>query len=184
MNIVIPIGKRRFYYNHKANCLPASGKIIYGDIEEALNPESSIGSLDWGRGVWEYNSVWKWASASGFLQNGRSVGLNLGYGFGDNSAASENALILDGVIHKLDQVTFTYDTTNFMKPWRFQDNQDRLDLTLTPFTERVAQTNLGIIFSEVHQMFGHYAGFVVDDNGQKIKIDGLIGFAEDHQARW
>jgi hypothetical protein len=184
MNIVIPIGDRRFYYNHKANCLPASGKLVYGDIEEELNPETSLGSLDWGRGVWEYNSVWKWASASGFNLNGDSVGLNLGYGFGDNSAATENAIILNGVIHKLDQVEFRYDRTNYMKPWTFSDNQGRLLLTLTPFTERMAQTNLGIIFSEVHQMFGKYTGYVVDDRGDKITIDGLIGFAEDHSARW
>jgi hypothetical protein len=184
MNIVIPIGERRFYYNHKINCLPASGTLKYGSLEEELLPESSCGSLDWGRGVWDYNSVWKWASASGFLPDGGTVGLNLGYGFGDNSAASENALILNGVIHKLDQVEFFYDPDNYMKPWGFRDNQGRLELTLTPFTERVAQTNLGVIFSEVHQMFGHYAGFVVDDHGQKIEIDGLIGFAEDHAARW
>jgi hypothetical protein len=29
-----------------------------------------------------------------------------------------------------------------------------LDLTFTPFKERIAQTKLGIIDSEVHQMFG------------------------------
>jgi hypothetical protein len=184
MNIVIPIGKRRFYYNHKANCLPATGWIKYGEDEEQLHPMSTVGSLDWGRGVWDYRSAWKWASASGFLPNGRMVGLNLGYGFGDNSAATENALVLDGVVHKLDQVEFTYDRTNFMKPWHFQDNQGRLDLSLDPFAERVAQTNLGIIFSEVHQMFGRYSGFVIDDHGRRVEIDRLIGFAEDHLARW
>lgn len=184
MNIVIPIRERRFYYNHKANCLPASGKLVYGEIEETLTPDSSLGSLDWGRGVWEYNSSWKWASASGFLPGGGTIGLNLGYGFGDNSAATENAVILNGIVHKLDQVEISYDPTNYMKPWTFTDNQGRLSLTLTPFTERLAQTNLGIIFSEVHQMFGNYSGFVVDDSGKKITIDGLIGFAEDHAARW
>jgi hypothetical protein len=184
MNIVIPIGKQRFYYNHKINCLPAKGKLRYGEIEEELTPDSSVGSLDWGRGVWDYQSKWKWASASGFLADGGTIGLNLGYGFGDNSAATENALILNGAIHKLDQVGFDYDPANYMKPWNFRDNQGRLELTLTPFTERVAQTNLGIIFSEVHQMFGKYSGFVIDDAGNNVIIDSLIGFAEDHIARW
>ena len=31
MNIVIPIAGKRFYYNHKINCLPASGNLQYGD---------------------------------------------------------------------------------------------------------------------------------------------------------
>jgi hypothetical protein len=32
----------------------------------------------------------------------------------------------------------------------------RLDLEFTPFVERVAQTNVLLIASEVHQMFGRY----------------------------
>jgi hypothetical protein len=41
-----------------------------------------------------------------------------------------------------------------------------------------------VIFSEVHQMFGHYNGEVVADNGEVIKITDLVGFAEEHHARW
>jgi hypothetical protein len=184
MNIVIPIGKRRFYDNRKINCLPARGFIRYGEQKEELNPTSSIGSLDWGRGVWEYRSFWNWASASGFLPDGRTIGLNLGCGFGDLSAATENALILQNQIHKLDQVTFDYQRDNYLKPWRFRDNEGRLDLTFTPFKERVAQTNLGIIYSDVHQMFGRYHGWAIADNQEKIVITDLVGFAEEHHARW
>ncbi len=184
MTIVIPIPEKRFYYNRKINCLPATGWIKYGDIHEELQPNSSLGQLDWGRGVWEYSSFWLWASASGFLSDGRKVSLNLGSGFGDTSAATENALILDGVIHKLDQVTFDYDPKDFMRPWKFKDNQGRLDLVFTPFKERLATTKLVVIDSEVHQMFGRYVGKVVADDGEEIKIDGLIGFAEEHYAKW
>ncbi|GAB4503598.1 MAG: DUF2804 domain-containing protein [Anaerolineales bacterium] len=184
MNIVIPIGKKRFYWNRKINCLPASGHIQYGDLTESLDPHTCLGSLDWGRGVWEYQSFWNWASASGFLPDGRTLGLNLGCGFGDLSAATENALILNNRIHKLDQVRFDYLSSDYMKPWHFTDNQGRLELTFTPFKERLARTNLGIIFSEVHQMFGRYNGQVVSDQGEVIPVKDLIGFAEEHHARW
>lgn len=184
MTIVIPIGRRRFYYNTKINCLPAAGWLRYGDLREDLEPHTCLGSLDWGRGVWEYRSFWNWASASGFLPDGRTVGLNLGRGFGDLSSATENALILDHRIHKLDQVHFDYISGDYMKPWHFTDNQGRLDLTFTPFKDRCARTNLGIIFSEVHQMFGRYSGQAVADDGQVIQIRDLIGFAEEHHARW
>jgi len=184
MNIVIPIGNKRFYYNTKINCLPAAGSLGYGGEQESLSPDSSLGSLDWGRGVWEYASFWQWASASGFLPDGRTVGLNLGGGFGDTSRATENAFILDGVIHKLDQVSIAYDPGNYLKPWKFSDNQDRLSLEFKPFKERVAVTRLGIIDSEVHQLFGRYHGLLVCDSGERINLEGLIGFAEDHQARW
>jgi hypothetical protein len=184
MNIVIPIPQKRFYYNHKINCLPASGRLRYGEFEGVLQPEDSLGQLDWGRGVWEYSSFWNWASASGFLPDGRTIGLNLGCGFGDTSAATENALIFDGKIHKLDQVTFEYDATDFMKPWKFRDNKGRLALDFAPFKDRFAATKLLVIDSEVHQLFGRYSGKLVADDGEEILLDGLIGFAEEHRARW
>jgi hypothetical protein len=91
MVIVIPIEQKRFYYNRKVNCLPASGWIRYQGQQTELDPTTALGNLDWGRGVWAYNSFWVWASASGFLADGRTIGLNMGYGFGDTSAATENA---------------------------------------------------------------------------------------------
>jgi hypothetical protein len=184
MTIVIPIKQRRFYYNRKINCLPAVGSLQYGDLQENLSSENCLGSLDWGRGVWEYNSFWNWASASGFLPDGQTVGLNFGCGFGDLTAATENCLILNQKIHKLSSVDFSYNTNDFMNPWKFTDYEGRLDLDFVPFKERLARTNLGIILSEVHQMFGRYSGTVSTDDGKIIEINHLIGFAEQHQARW
>ncbi len=184
MVIATPIGRKRFYYNRKTNCMPAAGWIRYGEEREELSPQTTLGSLDWGRGVWEYRSFWNWGSASGFLPDGRTVGLNLGCGFGDTSAATENCLILDGRVHKLADVPFAYDSTDYMKDWRFVSSDGRLDVTLIPSVERVARTNLLVITSEVHQMFGHYHGTVVTDDGETIRLQGLTGFAEEHHARW
>lgn len=184
MVIVIPIGKRRFYYNRKMNCLPASGILEIGGQRIEIDPATCLGSLDWGRGVWEYRSFWVWASASGFLGDGRTVGLNLGFGFGDTSAATENALILDGRVHKLGWLDFTYNGQDFQQPWRMVSPDGRLDLRFTPFLERVAKTNLLLIRSEVHQLFGRYAGTAVTDEGETVHIEGLAGFAEEHHARW
>jgi hypothetical protein len=184
MAIVIPIGQKRFYYNRKINCMPADGSIRYGERVETLDPASCTGSLDWGRGVWNYQSYWNWASSSGFLPDGRTIGLNLGCGFGDLSRAGENALILGNRINKLGQVRFDYAMGDYMKPWKFSAPDDRLDLIFSPFKERIAQTKLGIIDSEVHQMFGRYNGKAVSDDGETIWIKDLIGFAEEHHARW
>jgi Domain of unknown function (DUF2804), N-terminal/Domain of unknown function (DUF2804), C-terminal len=184
MTIVVPIEGKRFYYNRKINCLPAEGELRYGEVHENINPKNSLGSLDWGRGVWTYKSFWNWASASGFLPDGRSVGLNLGCGFGDLSAATENCLILEGRVHKLENVSFDYDQRDYRKPWKFSDSEGRLELHFEPFVERVAQTDLKLIYSEVHQMFGCYHGRVVSDEGKEVEIANLIGFAEEHHARW
>jgi len=184
MTIVIPIKQHRFYYNRKINCLPATGSLNYGDLHEDLLPETCLGSLDWGRGVWEYKSFWNWASASGYLPDGQTIGLNFGCGFGDLSAATENCLVLNGKVHKLAQVNFGYSSSNFMHPWKFTDSENRLNLDFTPLKERLAKTNLGVITSDVHQMFGRYSGTVITDDGRTININNLIGFAEEHQAHW
>lgn len=185
MAIVIPMNSsRRFYYNRKINCLPAEGHVTWGTARFDFKPTNTLGNLDWGRGIWDYRSFWVWASASGFLPDGRTVGLNLGFGFGDTSQATENALILNGRIHKLGQVDFQYSSQDFKQPWKMSSPDGRLNLEFTPFIERVAKTNLLLIASEVHQMFGRYRGTAITDIGEVIRLDGLIGWAEEHQARW
>jgi hypothetical protein len=184
MNIVIPIRGKRFYYNHKLNCLPATGWVEYENKRFELTPETALGNLDWGRGVWEYNSHWVWASASGFLPGKKTIGLNLGYGFGDTSAASENAIILDGKMHKLGKIDFTFNPKDYNQPWHMVSPDGRLDLVFTPFFERIAKTDAVVLTSEVHQMFGKYNGFVVSDEGRKIEVKDLIGWAEEHYAKW
>ena len=57
-------------------------------------------------------------------------------------------------------------------------------LDFVPFKDRVATTRMVIIDSEVHQLFGHYSGKVRTDEGKILTIDGLLGFAEEHHARW
>ncbi|MBE0697748.1 MAG: DUF2804 family protein, partial [Anaerolineaceae bacterium] len=44
--------------------------------------------------------------------------------------------------------------------------------------------NLLLITSEVHQVFGRYTGSVSADDGEVIQLDGLVGFAEEHHAKW
>jgi hypothetical protein len=182
--ITIPIEGQRFYYNRKVNCLPVEGWVAAQGQRTALAPDQHLGNLDWGRGVWPYRSFWVWASASGFLPDERPVGLNLGFGFGDTRAATENALFLDGRIHKLGQVDFRYDDGDFMQPWRMTSPDGRIDLQFTPFLDRAAATNLLLITSEVHQLFGRYSGTVRTDEGGVGEIQDLLGFAEEHHARW
>jgi hypothetical protein len=182
--IVIPIAGRRFYYNRKLNCLPAEGWIEYGGARHQARPDGWLGNLDWGRGIWPFDSFWVWASASGRLPVGRALGLNLGFGFGDTSAATENAVLVDGRIHKLGQVDFAYDNHDFKQPWRMTAPDGRLDLTFTPFAERVARTDVKLLKSDVHQLFGRYAGTARLDSGETLVFDGLVGWAEEHRARW
>ncbi len=179
-----PIGPRRFYHNEKINCLAATGRLRIGDREIIVKPEEAAATLDWGRGVWAYDTFWNWANASGRLPDGTPFGLNLGCGFGDLSAATENCFFLDGKMHKLGWVDIAYNPSDYLRPWRFVDDAGRLDLTLTPFYDRHDATNLGVISSVAHQMFGRYNGRVVTDDGVEIQVRDLVGWAEEVRSRW
>ena len=172
-----------FYYNQKINCLAASGKLVFRDKEYIFTPENSFGVLDWGRGVWTYNNHWYWGSASG-LVDCKPFGFNIGYGFGDTSAASENMMFYDGVAHKLDQVTFHINTRNYLEPWKFSSNDGRFELDFFPVVDRFSNTNLLILKSKQHQVFGYFTGKVVLDDGTALSINQLLGFAEDVINRW
>jgi hypothetical protein len=78
-----------------------------------------------------------------------TIGLNLGCGFGDLGKATENCAVVSGRVHKLGAVRFDYQSGDYTQPWHFTDDEGRLDLIFTPFKDRTAQTNLGVIFSEV-----------------------------------
>ncbi len=175
---------RSFYYNQKINCLRADGAVTIGGERFAFAPNEALGVLDWGRGAWTYDNTWYWGSASGFV-DGRTFGLNIGYGFGDTSAASENMLFLDGRAHKLSDVTFHMPTgAPDSAPWRFSSTDRRFEMSFTPIVDRASKSDLGLIKSDQHQVFGRFVGEVILDDGARLEIKDLLGFAEKVHNRW
>lgn len=170
--------RKAFYHNTKINCLPAEGNFSIGDKVFHFYQDKDFGALDWGRGVWTYKNRWYWSSASGYL-NGIPFGFNLGYGFTDRTPASENVLLYNNQIHKLDLVEFQIDTKNYMKPWKFISNDKRLELDFNPIVDRNSALNLGIIKSIQHQVFGYFNGTVILDDGTSLNLINFLGFAED-----
>lgn len=178
---------KAFYYNRKTNCMSAKGTVHVGGEVVTFEPETSMGVLDWGRGVWTYDNTWYWSSASG-RHEGVPFGFNLGYGFGDTSAASENMLFYDGKAHKLDQVVFNIPQKDgkddFLSTWTFKDNEGRLDLTFEPILDRAADMDFWVLASIQHQVFGRFSGKAVLDDGTELHIKDLIGFAEKVRNKW
>lgn len=189
MVIATPFDKPgHFYYNQKINCMPASGSVNFDGKKYVFEPKSSFGVLDWGRGVWTYKNTWYWGSASGAIDN-VPFGFNIGYGFGDTSAASENMIFYDQKAHKLDQVTFNIPTTSngnddFMSPWTFTSNDGRFEMEFVPIIDRAADSNVGIIRSNQHQVFGLFSGKAILDDGTVINVKDFLGFAEKVFNKW
>lgn len=170
--------RKAFYYNTKINCMPASGGFTLGKKKYDYDNKINFGALDWGRGVWTYKNRWYWSSASGYINN-KPFGFNLGYGFSDRTPASENILLYENKIHKLDLVEFQINTQNYLAPWKFTSNDDRLNLNFTPLIDRDSSLNLFLLKSIQHQVFGLFNGVVVLDSGEKLELKNFLGFAED-----
>lgn len=184
LNVVIPWDEKTFQFTSKQNTLPTVGTVTFGNETIQFSGEQSFACLDYGRGIWPRHGAWNWGSASG-RQNGRSLGLNLGGQWTDGTGLTENGVCVDGTLTKLSEdLHWHYDKGNFMQPWHISAPSGSIDLTFTPFMERVAASNLWLIQSEVHQMFGRYDGTIKTDEGETITIKNLIGWAEDHVAKW
>ncbi|MGB4572115.1 MAG: DUF2804 domain-containing protein, partial [Rectinemataceae bacterium] len=136
-----------------------------------------------GRGVWTYKNRWYWGSASGLL-NGKPFGWNIGYGFSDRSPASENMVFHDGKAHKLGEVSFHIDTSNYLAPWKFTSSDGRFEMDFQPTVDRRSSTSFLVLKSVQHQVFGYFTGKVTLDSGEVLTVDKFPGFAEDVINWW
>lgn len=180
--------KKAFYYNQKIIGMRAKGSMTCRGETYNFQPENSFGIMDWGRGVWTYSNKWYWGAGHGVV-DGKVFGFNIGYGFGDTSAASENMLFYDGIAHKLDNIEFIIPKDSkgkyeFVKPWIYTSSDGRFEMDFTPILDRKAYISLGLILSDQHQVFGYFDGNAVLDDGTVLKLNHFLGFAEVVRNKW
>ena len=193
VNILTPWNsKGSFYLNQKVNCLRASGEIRIDGKSYKFNPEYDFGTLDWGRGVWTYDNTWYWGNGNTVV-DGHTVGFNIGYGFGDTSKATENMLIIDGVVHKLDDVDFgipgdkslkDMKAPDYMSEWKITSSDGRFEMNFRPVFDRSAKIDYFLIVSDQHQVFGRMTGFAVTDKGETLEFKDVLCFAEKVHNRY
>jgi hypothetical protein len=185
LNVVIPWSSDRYQFTSKQNTLPASGFVEIGGERYEFEAGKSWAVLDYGRGVWRYRTFWNWGAGSG-IQDGHTFGLNMGGGWTDGTGMNENGVCIDGRLHKIHHhVDFDYDPGDFMRPWAVNSRgSETVALTFTPLFERVARTNLFLLKSEVHQVFGHYNGSITTHDGARHNVSNLLGWVEQQDARW
>ena len=179
--------KKAFYYNQKINCMPASGKVSFDGQEYIFEEHESFGVLDWGRGVWTYKNTWYWGSASGTV-GGVPFGFNIGGGFGDTTAASENMLFFNGKAHKLSRIKFNIPKKDgmddFMSKWTFISDDMRFEMEFEPVLLRASKTDAKLICSDQNQVFGKFNGRATLDDGTVLQIKDFFGFAEKVFNKW
>jgi hypothetical protein len=180
LGVVVPWSERLFQYTVKDVCRPVSGRIQVAGASYDVDGGWAV--LDHGRGRWPYSITWNWAAGSGTV-DGQVRGLQLGGRWTAGTGSTENALLVGRRLHKIhEEVVWDYDAADWLRPWRLSG--PRLDVTFTPYHERASRTDLLVVASRAHQCFGEFAGWAETDDGERVSVDGLTGWAEEVRNRW
>ena len=181
MVIATPFAKpKQFYLNYKENYYKAEGYVRFGD--KKVEFKNANGLLDWGRGVWPYSHEWYWGSLTSHI-DGVPFGLNIGWGFGDTSHATENMYFYDKKAYKVGKLIDEWDDNNLMAIKHFHDEDKKLQFTFTPFCDNYTCNEFVIVDTHCHQVYGHFSGTIETEDGTK-EFKNMLGFIEHAVNRW
>jgi hypothetical protein len=172
-----------FYYNEKISCMTAEGSFRIGDEVFEFSPTTSFGLLDWGRGVWPYSTDWYWGSGSG-LVGGVPFGFNIGFGFGDSTAASENMLFYDGEAHKISEINLDLYDGGLMSKKQITSDDGSFEMEFTPVYNRYMESKILFVSRKCNMLFGYFNGHVRLNDGRELEVKDLMAFAEHSANKW
>jgi len=175
--------KYAFKYTRCSPWFSVEGVIQFGSSEIIFTKGNGWGIYEWSRCVRPKSDIRYWAAACG-MSEGKLLSFCIGYSWADFSMGTENGFFVDGVLHKLDQVTFHIPMSDWLSPWRFTSNDNRLEMTFYPHQERIDRQRLFFYSSTRRQVCGFFSGKAELDDGSVIKFQNLTGFAERSKMRF
>jgi hypothetical protein len=144
----------------------------------SFSDDAAIACHDFGRGVWPYRTRWFWA----VLAQG-DVAANLGGEWTRGTGVTENGVVDRGRLRRLPcEIDFHVDRAVPDRPWRLASPE--VDLTFSPLFTRRLRVNAVVLASDLLWGFGRFAGRLSAPGGKTWTVDGALGFAEEHRARW
>jgi hypothetical protein len=175
--------KSAFRYSRRSPWYVAEGVMQLSGAEIVFTKGNSWAIFDWNRGVRPRSDIRYWAAACG-LSGDRQIAFNVGYGAVDSGPGTENAFFVDGRLHKLDQVTFHISPANWLEPWRFTSNVNRLEMVFHPNQERFEHNRLFFHSLKRRQVYGAFSGKVILDDGSALEFQNITGIAERRKTRF
>jgi hypothetical protein len=175
VSAVAPVGPPgRFDFTQKTVLIPVEGEVRAGNIRFEIRGE--LAGLDYTHGYLARDTAWRWAFASGRAGN-RLVAFNFSEGFLEGEG--ENAVWIDGELQAAGKVSFTFQGSQPLSPWKIRSESGEVDLIFQPEGYRAQSIDLMLISSRYLQPFGTFSGRL-----RGVDVQSLAGVAEDHTARW
>jgi hypothetical protein len=183
MRICTPAGATGWVYARKTAGQRVTGTLTWDERRWDLGSLAIRGHHDWSAGYMRRHTFWNWGCLAGRLGDGRVVGMNVSCGVNETSF-TESCFWIDGRLHKVDAVRFAYDRRDLRRPWRLTSFDGRVDLEFHPEGAHAERVNAGIVATDFNQLFGRYRGTLTTAAGERVAIDGMLGYAESHYAKW
>lgn len=181
VNLVAPLGPRSFHATCRQLGLPCSGSVQVGQQHYSCVSGQSFASLDFGRGVWPLNSHWTRAA---FAAPGGIAG-NFGAGWTDHSGLSENTLWFGGELQHLNApISISQTTHKPLASWQLQGQDDSVALTFSPCQRHQSHRRFGPFYADTQQWFGHFDGVLRGPQGERVPVNGALGWLGATHARW
>lgn len=173
------VAPHQFYLNYKENYYMAAGFARFGDL--AVTLDGASGLLDWGRGIWPYRHEWWWGNLTAQV-DGADFGLNIGWGFGDLSRATENVYFYKRRAYKLGELQVEREG-GYMEPWHIRDGEGKLELHFHPIYDNYTENKLLVVDTHCNQVYGLFDGWAETDGG-RLRFHSLLAFIEHAVNRW
>ncbi len=182
--VSIPFDKNRPLYSQK-DFFKAEGKIIFNG-EKFLSDENSTAIIDDHKGYYHRRMHYDWITTLSRDYNGEKkyFALNLTRNQSINQEDyNENLIWKEGETSLLPPVTFEKNilTKNFKNGaiWKVKDQHDMVNIEFK--AEDIYRNEMHALIVDIgyYVAFGTLSGYVRDEEGNKISVDGLIGIGED-----
>lgn len=181
--VSIPFGDNQPLYTQK-DMFKVKGYVsLNGKKYEA--DENSMAIIDDHKGYYPRHSHYDWVTTMGKAQvDGKEqcFGFNLTRNQSiDQYNYNENMIWLEGKVTRLSPVKFEHLEFN---KWHIKDDYGMVDIIFDITDRKLMNVKAAIITSDYHITFGTLTGFVTDEDGNKIIIDGMTGIGEDKTVKF
>ncbi|MBJ6763744.1 DUF2804 domain-containing protein [Myxococcaceae bacterium JPH2] len=175
LTVISPVDRDHCRVNvtMKRTRLSSSGSLDAGGKHFSL--EGGLGGIDYTQYSLTPHTAWRWAFATGRLEDGTPLGLNLREDFmPEGPVANENALWLGDSVYPLAPVTFEYLDMKLLSPWRVRAADGSVDLCFQPIHVHSENREEPLCRSRFDQPLGLFEG-TVTVGGRTHQLSNIPG---------
>ncbi len=164
----------------------AEGRLVLNG-EEMLSDEETVAVVDDHRGYYPRRAHYDWVTTMGKCEiNGKKewLAFNLTRNQSiDQDQYNENLIWFEGRTSLLPPVTFTRtpETKDFKDyaEWIVKDEHDMVNLKFKVYGLNPMIMHAVVVNIDYYITFGELEGYLRDEDGNKIVLDGMLGMGED-----